>query len=115
MTIKKIIPPTKTKTYRSINSQISAWVNKNSVLWTDKGRWYAGVTNDEKRRKIEHTVKNDEKMTAWKCWNAKTLRISSALEDSLSHRGFSNAPFTRGAKETSKFIYVYKKFPTGFE
>lgn len=111
----KLVPPTQTKTYRSINSAISAWINKNSVLWTDKSRWYAGITNDENRRRIEHAVKNKEAIRCWKCWDAKSLRIANALESSLSARGFLNSPYKGGAISTSKYIYVYKKIATGFE
>ncbi len=113
--MKLPILPSKTKTYRSINAKISDWVSKNSFLYIDNSRWYSGITNNEERRKIEHKIKNQADIKCWKCWDAKTKRIASALEDSLHRRGFSNAPFSRGAKETSKFIYVYKKFPTGLE
>ena len=111
----KQISPTQTKTYRSINAQITKWVDENSILFINKGNWYAGITNDTNRRKIEHAIKNNDKIRCWKCWNAKSLRISNALEDSLSRRGFSNAPHKGGAIATSKYIYVYKKFATGLE
>lgn len=113
--ITKIIPPTQTKTYRSINAQITKWVEQNSILYVKRGNWYAGITNNENRRKIEHRIKNQDKIWCWKCWDAKSLRIANALENSLSRRGFSNAPFKGGAKSTSKYIYVYKKFATGLE
>jgi|SRR5690606_8433140 len=113
--MSKLIPPTQTKTYKSINAQITKWVYDNSILYVNNGNWYAGITNDLNRRKIEHTVKQKDKLWCWKCWDAKSLRIANALENSLSRRGFLNAPFKGGAISTSKYIYVYKKFASGLE
>jgi len=46
-------------------------------------------------------------------WNMKSVRLSLALETSFHNQGLLDKD-TKGGydKKTSKYIYVYKKFPT---
>ena len=111
--MKKLIAPSKTKTYQNARKEIKNWISENSTLVISNSRWYVGITNDANRRKIEHQVKNNKKCTFWKVWDMKSVRLSLSLETSFHKQGLLDKD-TKGGydKITSKYIYVYKKFPT---
>jgi len=109
----KLTAPSKTKTYIRVRKEIKEWIEQNSILVIANSRWYVGITNDANRRKKEHEIKNNRKCKYWKMWNMKSVRLSLALETSLHKQGLLDKD-TKGGynKKTSKYIYVYKKFPT---
>lgn len=44
----------KSKTYRSIVAKINRHISEHSLLNPDYSKWYVGVTNSPKRRRMEH-------------------------------------------------------------
>lgn len=108
-------PSKDTITYKKVLSEIITWVNDNSTIIADPPRWYAGITNDQKRRNKEHRIKNARDCKYWKYWDARSLRIAVALETALKELELCHEDGQRGANINSRFIYVYKKFPTIFD
>lgn len=70
-------------------------------------RWYAGITNNEKRRKGEHSVRNG-KIMHWKCINAGTMVKANEVESYFSAKGTQNMPQPQGANIASKWVYIFK-------
>lgn len=71
------------------------------------GLWYAGITNSTKRRKAEHLNKKGD-IEYWKCIDAETLNKANEVEAYFSEKGTRNAPSKNGAKNTSKYVYIFK-------
>lgn len=72
--------------------------------------WYAGITNNEKRRKGEHSVRNG-KIVHWKCINAGTMIKANEVESYFSDKGTRNMPQPQGANMASKWVYIFKLAP----
>ncbi len=109
---KKLKSPSQTSTYRKVRKEVNEWIDQNSFLQVDKSRWYVGITNDGNRRKKEHEIANNRKCKYWKLWDMKSVRISLALETSLHKEGLLDKDVKGGYIKDSKYLYVYKKFPT---
>jgi len=109
---KKLIAPSKTKTYQKVRREVIKWIEENSFLITNNSRWYVGITNDTERRKKEHQIKNNRECKYWKIWNMKSVRLALALETSLHKQGLLDKDIKGGYKPNSTWLYVYKKHPT---
>ena len=102
----------KTKTYRSIVARINAHMRENSIIAVDCSRWYVGISNDPTRRNDEHTRNFGEKICFFKSFYAHTKEIASQIEDYFANKGTINATGSRGAKDDSRWVYVFKAKPT---
>ena len=99
----------KTKTYRSVVAKINRHIADNSWANTPLSRWYVGITNDPKRRKSEHQAEFGLSIRNYAVFYAYTKKTASQVEDYFSKKGTSNCPGSRGAKDDSRWVYVYKK------
>ncbi len=101
-----------TDTAKYIIKEINCWVDKHSNGWIDYCNWYVGITNHPPTRRSAHKQNNSSDPHAWKDWNAKSRRISEAVETYFHDLGMKDYDTKGGAIESSKWIYVYKKHPT---
>lgn len=108
----KKVSPSKTKTYQRVKRDIEAWVLINSNILYDFSRWYCGITNDPTVRERRHKHKLQLKPYFFISFDAKSKRIARALETSFHIRGMKDTDKHGGAKESSRYIYVYKIRPT---
>ncbi|CAA0147689.1 hypothetical protein [Tenacibaculum maritimum] len=100
---------------RAIKSELTKFVK--ATMGSKNPRfngWYAGITNNEKRRKGEHSVRNG-KILHWKCINADTMAKANEVEAFFSAKGTQNMPQPQGANIASKWVYIFKlaKKPQG--
>lgn len=92
----------------SIKGQITKHIKKS--MDSDNPRlnyWYCGITNDELRRKAEHNLKKGI-VNYWKCFDAETRFNANEVESYFSKKGTINAPHAGGAKQNSRFVYIFK-------
>ena len=93
---------------RAIKGQLTKFVkatmrSKNPRL----NGWYAGITNNEKRRRGEHSNKNG-KIEHWKCINAGTMKKANEVEAFFTNKGTKNMRSPQGANISSKWVYIFK-------
>lgn len=96
-------------TTTSIKSQITKHIK--SSMGSENPRlkyWYVGITNSLNRRKAEHKISTLE-IKFWKTFDAESMENANSIESYFSNKGTSNRPSKNGAKEDSKFVYVFKK------
>lgn len=98
----------KSRTYRSIVAKINRHIDEHSWANTPLSRWYVGITNDPMRRKSEHQREFGLNIRDYAVFYAYTKKIASQVEDYFSKKGTSNCPGSRGAREDSRWVYVYK-------
>jgi len=114
--MKKQTAPLRTKTARLIIKEINNHIKKNSTLVVVYENWYCGITNNPDARKRVHKNKNNETPAFWKSFNARSVRIALALETYFHKKGMLDTDDKGGYdKNTSKYIYIYKKHPTIFD
>ncbi|TVZ51234.1 MULTISPECIES: hypothetical protein [Flavobacteriaceae] len=96
---------------RAIKSELTKFVKKTMGSKNPRfNGWYAGITNNEKRRKAEHSVRNG-KILHWKCINAGTMMKANEVEAFFSTRGTLNMKQPQGANIASKWVYIFKLAP----
>ncbi len=100
-----------TKTERRVVRAINKHIESNSFIEPNYKRWYIGITNKIDRRAKEHE-KTYGKLHYFQSYYACSKRISVAIETYISKKGTANAIGSRGAKNTSKWVYVFKSEPT---
>lgn len=69
--------------------------------------WYSCITNNEKRRKAEHSYKKGF-IAFWKCHEADNVFSANEVEDYFHKKGTKNFPHGHGAIKTSVFVYIFK-------
>lgn len=109
---RKIIAPSRSKTYIKTRAKILEWVKSNSTFFSDNSRWYCGITNNPNIRKAQHEATIKESPYFFKCWCVKSVRIAKALETSMHNKGMLDKDIKGGARLNSWYIYVFKKYPT---
>jgi hypothetical protein len=107
--------PLQTDTAQSIIRRIEYWVKKNSTFFVEYSNWYIGITNKPHIRKSQHTTNIEGKPYFWQEYNARTRNIAEAIEKRFHDKGMKDARHVGGAKSDSKYVYVYKKYPTIFD
>lgn len=100
---------------KKIIRQIEYWVKKNSTISILYSNWYVGVTNSPPQRKSQHKSKLGSEPCFWKEYNASTKEIALAIELLYHKKGMTESVKIGGVKPDSKFVYVYKKYPTIFD
>lgn len=107
--------PLQTETAKSIVRKIKYWVEKNSTVFVDYSNWYIGITNKPHIRKSQHAVNIEGKPYFWQEYNARSRQIAEAIEKSFHDRGMKEKRHAGGARDDSKYVYIYKKYPTIFD
>jgi hypothetical protein len=107
--------PLQTQTAKSIIRKIEYHVFKNSTAWIVWSNWYIGITNKPHRRKSQHIVDLKGKPFFWVEYNARSRDIAESIEKRFHDKGMRDARHAGGARNDSKFVYVYKKYPTIFD
>ena len=107
--------PLKTPTAKSILRAINKQVKEHSSLVVHYSNWYVGVTNNPAVRKNGHGSKNKEAVYFWEHYNARSLGIAMAIEKHYHAKGMLETGKTGGVAADSKWVYVYKKYPTIFD
>jgi hypothetical protein len=71
--------------------------------------WYVGITNDTARRRLEHrTAKKLTDCVYFKSWDVGTKEQSAIVESHFHKKGMLDKHGSRGAVDTSKYVYVFK-------
>ena len=104
-------PALSTITAKSIIAKIKRWMLKNSTAWVKYSNWYIGITNNPTARASAHRSANGH-LYFWKEYDAKSRRIAEAIETHFHKKGMKEKDLKGGAKDDSRYIYVYKKYPT---
>ena len=105
--------PLKTVTAKKIIKEIELYISENSTFFIKYENWYCGITNNPNTRKSGHKTKNNTVPALWKPFNARSVKISLAIETYFHKKGMLDTDDKGGYdKEKSKFIYIYKKHPT---
>lgn len=107
--------PLQTETAKKIIRKIEYWVKKNSTISVVYGNWYVGVTNTPHIRKGQHKIKIETEPYFWQEYNARTKEIALAIESRFHRKGMKESHKTGGVRAESKYVYVYKKYPTIFD
>lgn len=95
-----------------IKRDIKRWVSENSVT-VQNWRWYCGITkHSDRTRIVQHIREKGIEGLCWHPWNAGTFENAHEIEVYFSGIGMANAPTTGGATSESKFVYVFKQYPT---
>jgi len=102
----------KTDTAKRIKKEIEAHVRGYSNFFVVYSNWYIGITNNVSKRKTQHKTANKGDLYFWVDYNARSRRIAEAIELYFHKKGMLETEKVGGAKEDSKYIYVYKKHPT---
>lgn len=105
----------KTDLAKRIIKEIENWIEINSILIVDYGRWYCGITNNPPTRKSAHRHNISAEPYAWKDFNASSRKMAEILETYFHNLGMKDHDTKGGSKPNSKFIYVYKLIPTTFD
>lgn len=100
------------KTTTKIIKQIEAYVKQNSTIYVNYSRWYIGVTNNPEIRKSQHKSLNNEEPYAWKHWYCYSKENALDIEKYFHQKGMLETDKTGGVADDSKYVYVYKKYPT---
>jgi predicted GIY-YIG superfamily endonuclease len=100
------------KTTTKIIRQIEAYVKQKSTIIIDYKRWYIGVTNNPSIRKSQHKSLNNEEPYFWKHWYCYSKENALTVEKYFHKKGMLNTSKQGGTAENSKYVYVYKKYPT---
>lgn len=93
---------------RAIKGQLTKFVK--ATMRSENPRfngWYAGITNNEKRRRGEHSKKNG-KIEHWKCINTGSMKKANEVEAFFSEKGTINMRSPQGANSSSKWVYIFK-------
>lgn len=96
---------------RAIKSELTKFVR--ATMGSRNPRmngWYAGITNNELRRRAEHS-KTNGKILYWKCINAGTMKKANEVEAYFTGKGTLNMSHPQGAKATSRWVYIFKLAP----
>jgi hypothetical protein len=102
------------KTAQNLILSITKWRNNHSLITAKNERWYIGITNNSSKRKKEHEIdaKNEGfEVSYFEFWDAKTVNIALAVETYWHDRGMLETDRKGNFKVTSRYIYVYKKYP----
>lgn len=99
----------KSKTYRSIVAKINRHISEHSLLNPDYSKWYVGVTNSPKRRRMEHDAEFGFGIQYYNVFYAFTKKTASQVEDFFAKKGTSNAASSCGATDNNRWVYVYKE------
>ena len=89
--------------HQTVLSEIKAHIRGNGNSFR---AWYAGITNDPKRRVFDdHKVSQSSGVYIWrKCLSTDTAR---SVETSLISAGTDGGD--GGGRQSSQFVYAYKK------
>jgi hypothetical protein len=98
-----------------IKREIKAWVKHFSFLGVDYGRWYIGVTNNPKVRINAHRCKIKDEPYMWYAWYAYSKVNALAIERYFHELGMLETSHPGGPAENTRYVYVFKRFPTGLE
>jgi predicted GIY-YIG superfamily endonuclease len=104
-------PALQTDTAKNIIREFEKWALKNSTGWIVYSNWYVGITNNPNARKSAHNSANGH-LYFWLEQNARSRRIAEAIETYFHNKGMKEKDLKGGAKDDSKYIYIYKKYPT---
>lgn len=107
--------PLQTETAMKIIRKIEYWVKKNSTISVMYKNWYVGVTNAPHIRKRQHKTKIETEPYFWQEYNARTKEIALAIETRFHKKGMKESHKTGGVRTETKYVYVYKKYPTIFD
>ena len=108
--------PSKTKIYKKARKEFLKWVEEHSTIYSDYSRWYAGIAKYPDNRKIQHTSIMPNGTPFWEHKFLMTVEIALSLETSLHNLGFLETDNKGGYdKEKSKYVYIFKKYPTVFD
>lgn len=107
--------PIQTETAKNIIRKIEYWVKNNSTISILYGNWYVGVTNKPHISKGQHKSKIDADPYFWKEYNSRSKEIALAIELHFHKKGMKESHKTGGVSTDSKYVYVYKKYPTIFD
>lgn len=69
--------------------------------------WYCGITNNEQRRKIEHS-RLLPLLSYWKCLKADNIIEANEVELYFHNKGTSNRGSKNGARLSSVYVYVFR-------
>src|ERR1700749_4849761 len=105
----------KTLTAKSILNKIKNWSRYHSTWEVDYSRWYCGITNKPHIRKNQHKHSNKADPYAWVEYDAKSKRIAEAIETYFHKLGMKDSDSKGGSVIDSKYVYIYKKRPTGLD
>ena len=97
----------KTKTYRSTVLKIRHHI-KSKDFFSGVSCWYIGITNNVYVRKAQHMRKDYPDMKYFRSFYVYSMHIASQIEDYFSDEGALNHKGKRGAKENSRYVYVFK-------
>lgn len=92
----------------AIKTQLTKFVKQS--MRSEKPRfsgWYSGITNNEKRRKAEHSY-NKGLIDFWKCYEADSVISANEVEAYFHKKGTKNSPYGHGAIKTSVYVYIFK-------
>ncbi len=103
--------PLSTDTAKSIISKIERWVEKHSTAWVVYGNWYIGITNNPNARASAHKSANGH-LYFWNEYDARSRRIAEAIETRFHNKGMKERDLKGGARDDSRYVYVFKKHPT---
>jgi hypothetical protein len=95
-------------TSNGIKTQLTKFVKQ--TMGSENPRfsgWYSGITNNEKRRKAEHSYKKGL-IDFWKCYEADNVANANEVEAYFHNKGTKNSPHGHGAIKTSVFVYIFK-------
>lgn len=107
--------PLQTETAKKIIRKIEYWIQKNSTISVAYENWYIGVTKAPPTRKGQHKSKIETEPYFWQEYNARTKEIAVAIEARFHRKGMKESHKTGGVRIDSKYVYVYKKYPTIFD
>jgi len=107
--------PLQTQTAKSIVRKIEYWVKKNSTVYVEYKNWYVGITNKPHKRKAGHKTNIKAEPYFWQEYNARSRQIAEAIEKRFHDKGMREARHAGGVRMDSKYVYVYKKYPTIFD
>jgi hypothetical protein len=89
---------------RDITEEIIAYAREKGGRFHD---WYAGITDDSKRRLFEHHKVPQE--SQYLCRDAGNISAARRIENDLLIEGFAGGG--AGGSSSSHFIYAYRKIP----
>lgn len=84
----------------AIKKAAMAFVDRNSVWFTDFTNWYVGITANPNQRHSAHG-----RPRLWKVWELDHPTHARDMEKHFLSLGFKGAP---GGGTRTKFVYIYK-------
>jgi len=104
--------PSRTKTYIKARKKFLEHVRSHSTLIVAYPRWYAGMTNKTNARRTSHNSKMPNGTPYWLKIYCGSRAIADKLETSLHELGFLETDIKGGIDDNSKYVYIFKQYPT---